>query len=301
MNKGVLTALCGAATIALLGFTPQDEGVLLRRDLTKVGTDNYRMDMKVAQTIQLGSMGMGDMPIDISSAMKLGFKVGDQDPETKKSPVDITMSDIKFDLQGIPGGGGGMGGGMPEMPKEIKSKAKIDERNRFTDIQNIPIPGQNPQMGQMMMMMGGSSNPLTGFLIEFPEKAVKFGETWDVKMPKNPMLGNQEIVLKATLVGEKEFMGEKAYEISMTGSFPLKVDFAEMMKNNPEMQGMMGGMNMQMSGKMEMRSVYLVQKGTGKTLSMESLTKSSQRLDLPDMGQGFDMSGETTIKIVIEK
>lgn len=300
MKIGAMTALCGVAAVAIFGFTAQDEGIVLRRDLKVVGTDNYKMDMKVSQTIQLGSMGMGDMPIDITTAMKLAFRVGDQDPETKKSPVDITLSDIKFDMQGVPGGGGA-GAGMPEMPKEIKSKAKIDERNRFTDIQNIPIPGQNGQMGQMMMMMGGSSNPLSGFLVEFPEKPVKVGESWEVTLPKNPMMGNTAIVLKATLQGEKEFMGEKAYEIVMSGSFPLKVDMGEVMKNNPEMQGMMNGMNMQLSGKVEMRSIFLVQKGSGKTLSMESLVKNTQRIDLPDMGQGFDMSGETTVKFVIEK
>lgn len=300
MKIGTMTALCGVAAMTLFGFTVQDEGITLRRDLKTIGTDNYKMDMKVSQTIQLGSMGMGDMPIDITMAMKMAFRLNDQDPETKKSPVDITLSDIKMDMQGLPGGGGA-GGGMPEMPKEIKSKAKIDERNRFTDIQNLPIPGQGGQMSQMMMMMSGSSNPVSGFLIEFPEKAIKVGDTWDVTMPKNPMMGSTDVVLKATLKGEKEFMGEKAYEIVLSGSFPLKVDMAEVMKNNPEMQGMMGGMNMLLSGKIEMRSVFLIQKESGKTLSMESLVKSTQRLDLPDMGQGFDMSGETTFKVLIEK
>jgi len=218
--------------------------------------------------------------------MKMALDYGALDEKAGKSDLAMNFTDIVWDM-------GQMGAmmGNQELPKEMKATGKIDARNRITDL-------KTPNMGVRSMMMG-AGNPFGGMFVEFPEVPVKTGETWKVEMP-NPMSKEKKSELTATLVGEKEFDGAGAHIVSLKGTMNIDGDLGEMMKGTPEAE-MTGGMKMLMVGKVDITGEALVEKSTGRTLSMSMLLKSAQKVDMPDMGMKMNLVGSTTVKMSLAK
>lgn len=296
--KLITTATIGIFAFALLGFQ-QGDGVLLRRALTENAEDKYTMEMKTSAKIDLSAMGMGEMPMTITMGMNLSMKTGKQDQETKKFALDATMSDLKLDMGEM---GAMMAGANPmdNMPKEMVVKGTIDERNKIV-LSKTGIPG----MEMAGMMMGGGADPLSMLAIEFPEKAMRVGDTWEMTIPKNPMMGNKEIKSIAKLIGEKKVGEVDCYQIEVTFAAPIDADMAEIMKSMGSAAGggadAMAGMKILIKGKIESKSEVFVSKKDGKTVKMDTLMRSTQTIELPDMGQSINSSGETTMKMEIAK
>jgi hypothetical protein len=73
-----------------------------------------------------------------------------------------------------------------------------------------------------------------------------------------------------------------------------------MLKGTPQ-GDMMGDMKILMVGKIEITGEALVDKVSGKTLSMSMLMKSAQNIEMPDMGMKMNVAGSTTMKITPAK
>ena len=284
MKFSKYAAVFATLATALLAMASQDE-VLLRRELKEGAADLYAMSMKSSQLLTMDAgMGMPDMPIDM--AMQLNMKIGYKsiDKEKNVADLDVLMTDIKFDFGEM---GAMMGGAADQLPKEMQVTGKLDARNRITNV-------KFPSAGQASMMLGGGSGQTLGpMFVEFPEKAVKFGDAWDVLLEGNSLTKNEPVKMKATLVGLKDLNGKSAYEISVKGTMALDGDVSDMLKDNPQAPQM----KVLMKGTIDMDGTALVEKITGRTLKMDLNMKSKQNIEIPDYGMMMHANGTTAIKI----
>lgn len=292
MKISRITTVVGVAAIVALAIA-QDSTVLIRRELKENTSDAYKMVIKTNQTIDAGGM---QMPIDVTATADLGLKTLKINAEKKEGELEIKMSNLKVDMGDMAGAGGDM---MGELPKEIITKATIDERNRIKMEAPKPGEGNSNNMMQMMGMMSGMGDPTGTLGVEFPEKAIKVGDSWEVPVPKNPMLGDVTAKLNAKLVAEKELNGVKVYEILITGKIPVDVDTEKLAKANPQAaaQNPFGGMQMIMKGTVDTSTTMLVSKTTGVTLSVESTQKSNINVEMTAQGMTITTAGTTKVSI----
>ncbi|MFN8138617.1 MAG: hypothetical protein U0R49_02345 [Fimbriimonadales bacterium] len=294
MKISRITTVVGVAAIVALAIA-QDSTVLIRRELKENTSDAYKMVIKTNQTIDAGGM---QMPIDVTATADLGLKTLKINAEKKEGELEIKMSNLKVDMGDMAGAGGG-GDMMGELPKEIITKATIDERNRIKMEAPKTGEGNSNNMMQMMGMMSGMGDPTGTLGVEFPEKAIKVGDSWEVPVPKNPMLGDVTAKLNAKLVAEKELNGVKVYEILITGKIPVDVDTEKLAKANPQAaaQNPFGGMQMIMKGTVDTSTTMLVSKTTGVTLSVESTQKSNINVEMTAQGMTITTAGTTKVSI----
>ncbi|HVL39561.1 MAG TPA: hypothetical protein VM328_09250 [Fimbriimonadaceae bacterium] len=275
--------------LALAAYGFRQDGVLLRRELKPDTSETYSMTMKMKQVMNLPT---GEMPMDIASTAKLTMKMGKLVPD-KGAELEMITSDMdmKFD--------GPMAemaqSSQPQMPKEVIVKGHIDARNRLTDLKPVGSGAQ------AMMMAGSTSMQNVGTFIEFPDRPVKIGDTWEIVIPKMPMLGNEEGKFLGKLVGEKEHEGKPVWVLSMEGVLAIKMDMAEMLKNNPGAAGGIPVQNMLITGTMDVKTQALVEKATGRTLSIESLIKGKQKVEVVDFGMTVEGVSEGTVKLELQK
>jgi hypothetical protein len=118
-------------------------------------------------------------------------------------------------------------------------------------------------------------------MIEFPEKPVAAGDTWDVVVPKSPVLSNEEQKLTAKFVGEKEVDGKSVYVLSLNGSLKSNINVGELMKANPvpELEAL-GAIDMTIVGTLEISGEANVDKVTGQTISMTMKLTSKQETSI---------------------
>lgn len=279
-----LLALVGGSALALASGP-----VLLRHNFAPNQKDEYKVEMTMLQKVAIPSMGDQDM--NVKGGMKYHLTYGAKDATSGKADFGLKITDIKMDMEGPMADAADM---TDQIPKEMKLEAKIDDRNRITDY-------KVDKANMSMMMMSGANSAMSNFFIEFPEKEVAIGDTWDVKMPKNPMMGNEEAILKAKLVGEKDVDGKKMYVLTLEGKINTKIDMGEMMKGEADPTGMLAGMDMVVSGSMDMNSEALVDQASGKTISMTTKMKTKQQMEMKAMGMTLDMSGDITMKVSLAK
>lgn len=293
MMKTKSLALVAAGAMLVMLAIAQSGGILLRRELKENASDSYKLKIVANQTIDMGGM---QMPIDVTTTADLGLNTLKVSNEKKEADLEVKLTNLKLDM----GDMAGMGGMMPELPKEVVSTGVIDARNRIKMNPPKPSGGQQGNMMAMVgMMSGGFGDPVGILSFEFPEKALAVGESWEVVLPKNPMTGNTETKLNAKLVAEKDHNGVAAYEILISGKVPYKVDTAELAKSNPDVAGAFGGMAMLISGSADISTSAIVAKGSGKTLAIDSTVKSNSVVEMPSQGMTLNTSG--TVKTTLTK
>ncbi|MFZ4507335.1 MAG: hypothetical protein ACOYON_06530 [Fimbriimonas sp.] len=284
-NRWIPLAVIAMSALALAA----QDTVTLRRQLTDGTTEKYKIESTVKQSVEVP--GMGEQNIDITTVMTYALKIGKTDAATGLASVETVSKLEKMSMEGMPGGGG-----SPDLPEEAKKEmvvpGKLDVRNRLK-IENANIP-----TGPAAMLSGGSSATQTvGIFFEFPEGPIKIGDSWDVVIPKGPLMYKEDQKLKATLVGEKDADGVKAWVIKMEGTLKMEPDMEAMMKANAAQAG--GGQmpNMKMTGTMEMSTEGLVDKATGVTIRMLTKYKMSNEMELVDQGMKLDLKGSGTTKV----
>ncbi len=283
---GLAIVAASAAVIALQG-----QGVLLRRELKENAKDVYKVEIKGTQNFTVP--GMGEQQMGMTGSMTYAVKTGKVDAQKGEAEAEMVTSDLKFELEGPMAG---MAPGMDSLPKEIVVKGKLDSRNRLVPLESAGI---DPQM----LMMMGSTMGGVGQGVEFPEAAVKIGDSWEVVLPKSPFLGNKEHKLSARLVGEKSESGAPVYEIVMEGKIPLDIDLDELMKsmpNSPASAATMG-MKVLIKGSMDMKVVGLYEKSSGRALKIESTMGGAQTVELPDMGMSLPVSGQSRVLMTLQR
>lgn len=259
--------------VASFAFTYQE--VLLRRELKENTKESYQFDLSGSQMISMPSAGVTDMPMKFTSGMRFRFELGSVDREKKEADVRMVISDLKFDVEGMPPPP------MGDVPKEIEIKGKLDERNRIKGIDFKSLPAE-------YQMMSGVSSNIGFWMVEFPEKPVKEGDSWEIKYPY-PLAPNKEITLRATFKGSKDYKDKSVHWITIEGEIIMQGDIAEMLKDNPQ-AAMVG--KMLVDAKYQLTGETLIEKTSGKVLHAEYNMKGKQKMDVVDMNQTMEMSGD---------
>lgn len=287
MSKTKLSLFSMFAAAATLAWATA--GVTLRHEFKAETTDVYNVTMSMDQKIAVPAMGDQDM--NMKATMKYGLKYGAADA-TGKAAVKLTISDMDMKMDGSMGD---MSGAMGQMPKEIIMNGKIDKRNRLSDLKAEGQAG-------MAAMMSGANNAMMGMFIEFPEKEVNAGDEWDVVMPASKSTGNLEAKLKAKYIGERDEDGVPCYVLTLSGQIPMKMDMAEMMKDQPDPSGgAMGGMDMVISGTIDLKASGFVEKATGKTVKMDNNMTMKQQMEMKAMNMSIDMNGTMKFLMTLKR
>ncbi len=278
-----------AAFMALSLVALAQDGVLLRRELKSGSTDKYTMTLATKQTI---SSPAGDQELSVDGALKMAFNTSNVSEKKDSADLAIVVSDMELKFGGVAEMAQGM---MGEMPKTYTVKGRVDNRNQFT---NAKVEGLSMQQ---QMMAGGVQSMANLSGVVFPEKPVKIGDSWDVQMPKNEVMGTDAATLKATLVGEKTIDGIAAWEITFGGKLPVNMDLSKMTGAGDPTGGSIPEMKMVMKGTNTIKATLYVEKTTGRTLSMDGSMDSDQTVDLTDMGMTVTTKGTTKTALKLAK
>jgi hypothetical protein len=275
--------LASAALIA--AFAVAQDPVLLRRQLGGA-EEVYQVQMDNKMTM---GTPMGNQEMIMKGSMRMSLKTDQPDAETGRAPTEMVVSDIKMDLEGL--------GGMESMiadqlPKEVKMTAKMDARNRVFDMKAEGLDAQ------AQMMAGSITQGL--MFVEFPEGTVRIGDTWEVVVPKNPMIGNEESKMTARLVGERVHEGSPVWIVAMDGTLKINNDMGEALRGQ-DPTGMGIDMEIVISGTTTMSIEALVDKATGKTELMTTKMEMDQKTDIRNLGMTMDMKSQGTMRIVRQK
>lgn len=289
MLKAVrMAGLLALATMAMAATT--QDTVTLRRVLKEGQTDVYTQSMVMTQSVDASAMGGGSQDMEFTQTSTMSYKVGKLDEDGKKAALTIEVDDIKIEAEGM-----AQMMMTDQMPKEYTIKGKIDAMNFLSDLKVEGMPA-------MMQMFSGGARGMASTLnyIVFPEQAIKVGDSWDMKLPKNPMFGDKEPVFKATLKEMKDVKGANAAVITVKGDLPMNMNIGEMMKDAPD-AGPMGQMNMVMTGTMKSSTTVTIDVATGRMLLIENTTDSDMELEMVDMGAKLPISGVMKLKLALKE
>lgn len=290
----LLSVTLGAASAGLL----QDE-YTLRLNFEPGQVDRYQAEM--VSTMKMSSPGAGDQDFSVKGTMDYAYhfgKVGDDG----KAELEMKVTNIQVEASGA---AEAMMSGQ-EMPKEYSIVGKIDDRYRLTDAKTVGLPAQT----QMIMSLGGSGT--SSVLFELPEKPVKVGDTWPVRMPANPMVGDKPQELTAKFVGIKEVEGTPFYEIQVAGNVPLDIDMAEVMKKMSEAAGgaagggggmadLLAGMSIRIKGALDVTNTAHFEVKTGRLSTMDTKVDAKQTMSMAELGVSIDIAGTTRVKMKLAK
>ena len=274
--------LLAASTLA---FAAQaGDSVLLRRIFAEGETVKYKTTIDVAQ--QMTVPGMGDQDLTVKGSSEVAMKFGKIDPAKGTVSIETTTTIGQMEM------GGSISSMIPPSAesKPIVQKGTLSVTNRF-------VPEASPSgaaAGIMQMMAGGNQSSVAQF-IDFPETAVKIGDKWDVIIPKGPTSYPDDQKLQASLTGQKDVDGVSAWVIGLTGTFLSKIDSSKLpgAQETP-----MGSINVE--GKSTIVGEAIIDKKTGKLLSMTSTIKSKTKTSIGD-SITIESDGTTKVETKIVK
>ncbi|AIE87839.1 hypothetical protein [Fimbriimonas ginsengisoli] len=272
-----ILVLAGMA-FASVAFVRQD-GLVLRLTLKENSVDTYKIESKVKQT--MSGTPAGDMEMGINSSTTYKITTGKVDAEKGKADVTVETTYDKLEADGP----------IADMinnnkPKPSSMKGTLDSLGH--------LELDKAKLAQAMVQMGAAQqagpNPV---FVDFPEKAVKIGDTWDVIVPKSQFTGPTDQKLTSKLVGEKKLDDKDVWIVSTSGPVKFDVDTSKLPKpedtNNP-----MAQMSVHVKGTVDMTVESLVEKSTGKVLRSETKGKSKSTVEIADAGLTIESSATTT-------
>ena len=278
--------IVASALVASLALAVQD-GILLRRDLKENSTEKYKIETKTNQTVELPN-GMGDQEVEITMGVTYVLNLGKADEATGEVAVETVTTVDKMESNAPMG--------QPPKIDPVKMPGKLDSRNR---VKFDPVVNPSPMMA---MMNSASSMNSFGLFVEFPEKAVKVGDSWVVVVPKNPMIYKEDQKVTATLVGEKKVDDQDVWIVTLAGKLLNEIDVSEMMKAMPTDQpNPLANMKMTINGTMNLKGEGVVDKATGRTIRMKTIIDAQQKIEVADMGMTMNTVGKTTVWVAMEK
>ncbi len=286
MTRYTRFACLAGVAIASLAFAAQD-GILLRRELKEGAVEKYKILTKMNTIVELPN-GMGEQEMEMTSTSTYSLTTKKVDAAKGTADIETTASVDDVKATGM------MGAAMADQkPKPVTLSGSMDAQGRL----KLVAPKDAASMALMMGSSGGSSG--MSLFIEFPEKAVKIGDTWEVIVPKGPMSNPVDQKLTAKLIGEKDLNGTPVWVVSIGGKLNTKID-QTMPKDAGGQPNPMAGQKMNVKGGIELSGEGLVSKASGLTLRLETKTKSKQTVTMPSMGMSIDTSSNATMLITKE-
>lgn len=150
-------------------------------------------------------------------------------------------------------------------------------------------------------MLPGMEGPMTGIadamaLAQFPEKAVKPGETWKIQMPSTDGMMKEGQSIEGTFVGTQEWNGQQVYVLRYAGKLELDPEALKRAMGEGEDAAEMG--EVKIEGAITTSGEMFVDPKTFSVLRSTSKVESESKMDMGgfamEMRLGFDT--ETLLK-----
>ncbi len=269
------------------------DGTVLKRTFKEGSTDVYKQTTvtKMVMTMPQG----GDMGMNTNVDATYTIKYKKVDPTANAATVETITKVDKLDMTGaLADMMKSMGQGKTPTPKPITLNGQILANNTFkADKADKPA-----KAGSLEDVMSSSAGLQSTVLIEFPDKAVKIGDSWDVVVPTTPATpAGQKLVAKLT--GEKTVDGVDVWVVNITGKIKIKFDMTEAAASDPDAQGSpLAGMKMLLDGTVDTTEDVLIEKSTGRTIQLDATMKSKQTITIGDTGMAPE--GTSTAKVTIK-
>jgi hypothetical protein len=241
------------------------------------------MTQKSNQT--MSSSAVGEQEISVDAASTFAIKTLDVDASGKAN-IEATTTITKMDIQS----GFGAPPNKPTAP--VVLKGTLDNLGRL--LLEFSAKGLNP----MTMSASSQLSPSVGMLVELPDKAVQQGDSWDILVPKSPMMGATDQHLTAKWTDTKTVDGKTILVVTISG--PIKVD-ADLSSYLDSLQQAGNAppfpfKHLTLKGSMEFKGTAEVDEATGKTLDMDSSFDSDINTEISDVGISMDVKGKTTMQ-----
>ena len=177
-----------------------------------------------------------------------------------------------------------------QKPPPVTQKGKIDVRGRIT----FDAPASEETMAALI---GGTQGAISaGNFVEFPEKAVKIGDRWEIVVPKSPFLYDRDQRLACLLTGEKVVDGVPMWSVSLSGTLKTSVDGSKLPIGKSESPLAVG-----IAGEDVLTGEGLVEKSTGRTMRMTIHGDSKRTITLLETGITLQVQGKVDSKIELQK
>jgi hypothetical protein len=299
MKRIALYALLFTLAFAVSSAALRQDDHAIRLRVQSGQVDRYKVE--IASDMKISGAGAGDQEFGLKGSMDTAYTFGETDA-TGKTDLEMKTTNIKMEASGA----AEMMMGQQELPKEYSIMGKVDDRYRISEMKTAGLSAQT----QMVMGMGGTG--AMSMLFELPEKPVKIGDTWQVNMPKNPMMGDKEYPLTAKLLGIKEVDGVSAYDIEIGGKVDLDINMSEVLKKmqaaggasggaDGGMMEMMAGFEIMMKGVMNVSGSAQVDQKSGRLLANSTKMATKQVMTIGGVGISVDVNGSTTVSMKLAK
>jgi hypothetical protein len=268
--KAIGMLALGSLALGSVGLTTG--GTTLRREL-KLGTkDEYEVRCAMITT---PSEGLPGDPKSVKASWDAAYSIEDVDGE-KGARLKVEIKNFALVSEGD--------FVRSNQAKERTVTALLDSRNRVSPISSTDL---KPSFTQ---------NWLPTDLLEFPEKELSIGDTWDVTMAPSMVLGNSKLVLPAKLTGEETYEGRNAWVVTIE-----KKGVARESKMQFRLNGGGETKDGKIVGKLDVSVKILIEKATGRTLLMTGKIRGSQHVELPDIDEqpptNIDYSATMKLKV----
>lgn len=189
--------------------SPTDPPVLLRRDVAHASSHTYWMSytMRMDMAGVPGAEAMLDKPITVNLTYREDIKpIGNG-----KAKVKITF--LNFDSKNP------MLGKAMDLSKQI-SAMTIDAQNRV----QIDQKSKKSAESEFGLMMGGTQTPF-GMSAIYPEKPVRYGDSWSMAGSGASPFGEQISKIGITFLGEEDVSGTPCWRTMLA----MDMDFGALM------------------------------------------------------------------------
>lgn len=263
-------------------LTHASDPITLTRPLKVGDSEAYTVKMVNKQIISMPN-GMGDQDMDMVNEMLLEFKTTAVDEKSGTADVKFKTTVTKMEMSGP------MGGNSAPTTPAVEISAKVDRLNRLT----YDMGAAMSKAGLAMTNGSTGGTSTMGLFIELPDHAVSVGDSWDVKIPKNMMMGDADQIMKAKLVAINPTPTGDVAVIHLSGTLKLQVDMSKFAGEGAPAQ--MASMKMKLNGTMSLDGEGNLDVKTGRTLNMKSSIKSDITMNIEQLGQPLHMTGDMVV------
>ncbi len=260
-SAALAIGLFGTVAFAGVGQT------LLRRQLTEGLTEKYQIDMKMTTVLEMPG-GLGEQELGITSSAEMDMTIGKMNWQIPGAQVETVTRVTKMEAEGMMAGAIG-----DKLPPPMKVKGTLDIFGRLRPLQS---EDSGFELGQLQSLSFGMMT------LQLPERPVKIGDSWPVMIPKSPLTKKNQFIT-ATLKGEQG----GSWLVALNGTYKLEMDPREIAGGEGPTAAL-AGQKVSVKGDVVVEGEGVLDKLTGRTMSLRTKTDTKQAATIGGMGISID-------------
>lgn len=263
------------------------DGFRLKRVLVEGETTKYKVELGGKQNIS--SPMFGDQEIGSNTVTILQIKTLAANAAAKSFDIEATTTVESSTKSGamaamVP---------SPKAGEQIVQKATLNVQNKLILAKNTKVSNQ---------IQGLEVVSAAGLMIDFPDRDLKVGDSWEVSIPASPYtVESKDAKYTATVQSEKTLDGKDVVIISLVGSAKTTIDVGKMMAESADVNSPIpAGTKVITTSDAELHSDIVVEKATGRTISVTATVKSKETTDVDMNGQPLSIPSTTTLTLSVK-